>query len=357
METKMTYFQRTAFCVFIIKILLITNLYAHDEKLMPGGRPDGHAPIGVMGDHMHKKGEYMMSYRYMTMNMEGLLDGGDDISETSALSYARGDGTTHRIIPDSMHMHMHMLGFMYGYNDSITLMGMINYNEKDMTNNTYNMMGTTKVGKFSAHTGGFGDSSISTLIRLSNDNINSHISVGISLPTGSTTEEITALMPSGAYKVIRAPYGMQLGTGTYDVLLGYTLSQTNKKFSWGAQIKYKSALDKHNGWHFGDKLEATSWISYLLNEKLSTAIRMYAVNEGRIDGHDILITGRNPTQETSNYGGRNYNLGISLNMVGQNKKIRGHRVAIELLTPLSQNLNGLQMEKGTSLILAYQKAW
>jgi len=50
-------------------------------------------------------------------------------------------------------------------------------------------------------------------------------------------------------------------------------------------------------------------------------------------------------------------LGISLNMVGQNKKIRGHRVAIELLTPLSQNLNGLQMEKGTSLILAYQKAW
>ncbi len=50
-------------------------------------------------------------------------------------------------------------------------------------------------------------------------------------------------------------------------------------------------------------------------------------------------------------------MAISLNMVGQNKKIRGHRVAIELLTPLSQNLNGLQMEKGTSLILAYQKAW
>ncbi len=161
----MTYFQRTAFCVFIIKILLITNLYAHDEKLMPGGRPDGHAPIGVMGDHMHKKGEYMMSYRYMTMNMGGLLDGSDDISETSALNYTRGDGTTHRIIPDSMDMQMHMLGFMYGYNDTITLMGMINYNEKDMTNNTYNMMGTTKVGKFSAHTEGFGDSSISTLIK------------------------------------------------------------------------------------------------------------------------------------------------------------------------------------------------
>lgn len=353
----MTFLNKIALSILIVKFILITNLYAHEDKIMSGGRPDGHAPIGVMGDHMHKKGEYMMSYRYMRMNMDGLLDGSDNVTESAALSYSRGDGTTHRVIPESMEMDMHMLGFMYGYNDNITLMGMVNFIEKDMTNHTYNMMGTTKVGKFSAHTSGFGDSSISSLIKLSNGKINSHISVGISLPNGSTSEEITALMPSGAYKVIRAPYGMQLGSGTYDVLLGYTISQTNKKFSWGAQIKYKSALDKHNGWHFGDKLEATSWVSYLLNEKLSTAIRMHAVNEGRIDGHDILITGRNPTQETSNYGGRSYNLGISLNMVGQNEKIRGHRIAIELLKPLSQNLNGLQMEKGTSLILAYQKAW
>ena len=34
-------------------------------------RPDGHAPISVMGDHMHAMGEWMVSYRYMTMDMEG----------------------------------------------------------------------------------------------------------------------------------------------------------------------------------------------------------------------------------------------------------------------------------------------
>ncbi|MEL7333685.1 MAG: hypothetical protein AAFN12_15670 [Cyanobacteria bacterium J06560_2] len=28
-------------------------------------RPDSHAPIGVMGDHTHEKGEFMLSYRYM----------------------------------------------------------------------------------------------------------------------------------------------------------------------------------------------------------------------------------------------------------------------------------------------------
>ena len=61
----MTYLKTIALSVLLIKFLLITNLYAHDEKLMPGGRPDSHAPIGVMGDHMHKEGEYMISYRYM----------------------------------------------------------------------------------------------------------------------------------------------------------------------------------------------------------------------------------------------------------------------------------------------------
>ena len=35
-------------------------------------RPDGHAPIGVMGDHIHREGEIMFSYRAMMMNMSGL---------------------------------------------------------------------------------------------------------------------------------------------------------------------------------------------------------------------------------------------------------------------------------------------
>ena len=36
---------------------------------LAGIRADSHAPIGVMGDHMHKKGKFMTSYRYMYMDM------------------------------------------------------------------------------------------------------------------------------------------------------------------------------------------------------------------------------------------------------------------------------------------------
>ena len=32
--------------------------------------PEGHAPIMVMGDHMHKAGEFMVSARHMSMRMK-----------------------------------------------------------------------------------------------------------------------------------------------------------------------------------------------------------------------------------------------------------------------------------------------
>ena len=40
-----------------------------------------HAPIGVMGDHMHKQGEMMVSYRIMNMKMSGNLQGTQSICQ------------------------------------------------------------------------------------------------------------------------------------------------------------------------------------------------------------------------------------------------------------------------------------
>ena len=44
-----------------------------DQNHMPNkaAKAISHAPIAVMADHLHKQGEYMMSYRYMDMSMDG----------------------------------------------------------------------------------------------------------------------------------------------------------------------------------------------------------------------------------------------------------------------------------------------
>ena len=38
------------------------------------------APAGVMGDHVHRRGDWMFSYSYMRMHMDGMRDGSDGLS-------------------------------------------------------------------------------------------------------------------------------------------------------------------------------------------------------------------------------------------------------------------------------------
>ena len=51
--------------LIIIVSINFTNLSAH-EKIFA----DSHGPISIMGEHIHKKNEYMFSYRLMKMEMK-----------------------------------------------------------------------------------------------------------------------------------------------------------------------------------------------------------------------------------------------------------------------------------------------
>ena len=59
----------------ILSLLALTCSALAHEGNWTASRPDGHGPISVMGDHMHKMGEWMISCRYMTMDMKGLNKG------------------------------------------------------------------------------------------------------------------------------------------------------------------------------------------------------------------------------------------------------------------------------------------
>ena len=92
-------------------------------------QPDDHAPIGVMADHQHQKGEWMISYRYMGMAMDGNRDGSDRLSRSEVLLNGTGD---YRVAPTEMDMEMHMLGVMYAPSDKYTLMLMVPYLSSEM---------------------------------------------------------------------------------------------------------------------------------------------------------------------------------------------------------------------------------
>ena len=330
-------------------------------------RADGHAPIGVMGDHRHKQGEVMLSYRFMHMHMEGNQSGTSNIGPNIIATTVPnrffglpGQPPTLRIVPTEMTMDMHMLGAMYAPSDRVTLMVMLPYTEKNMKHLTY-MGGAGAVirGGFTTKTSGIGDVKLSALIGLMETGPHKlHLSAGLSLPTGSITETGTILTPTGATPTVRLPYAMQLGSGTYDLLPGITYQGGQGSTKWGAQLTGTIRLGSNDeGYSLGDEYKMTAWVSQQIQPWISVSGRMEAKTLGRIDGIDALIRGPVQTANPLNYGGETVSLFGGVNMVGQRGMWRGHRLAVEVGAPVHQDLNGVQMETDWSVMVGWQKAF
>ena len=328
-----------------------------------GIRADGHAPIGVMGDHMHKAGEWMISYRYMRMHMDGNRNGTNDLSPEEIVtdfSNPNAPPPTFRVVSTEMTTQMHMFGFMYAPSDWLTLMAMGNYTVKDMDHITFKgPAGTTRLGTFSTESQGFGDTKAAALVRLYDDETHhAHVNLGFSIPTGSITEEDQVLAPTGATPKLRLPYAMQLGSGTFDLMPGLTYTGHHEKLGWGSQFSSTFFLgDNDEGWSFGDRYELTAWGSYLLDDWISTSLRLTGITQGTINGRDDQIAAPVTTADPDNYGGQKLILGLGANLVGQEGLLRGHRLGFEFGIPIYQDLNGPQLKSDWAFMIGYQKAF
>ena len=74
------------------------------------------------------------------------------------------------------------------------------------------------------------------------------------------------------------------------------------------------------------------------------SLRLTYTAEDTIDGADPHIRAPVTTANPDNYGGTRLDLGLGLNLVGQQGGIRGHRLALEYQTTVDQVANGVQME-------------
>ena len=80
-----------AFAIASLTGLRADNESSGDSTLWDAARPDSHAPISVMGEHTHNAGEWMLSYRYMYMDMEDNYVGDNHVSDRNVVSPA-GEG-------------------------------------------------------------------------------------------------------------------------------------------------------------------------------------------------------------------------------------------------------------------------
>ncbi len=335
--------------LFSALVLVVLGIHAQPLRAQfewTSSRPDGHAPIGVMGEHTHTAGEWMLAYRLMRMSMDGNRTGTEDVSTESVLA-------NFMVAPQDMSMDMHMLGAMYAPSDRLTLMLMAPFNVMSMNHVT--RMG----GSFATESVGLGDVSIGGLIGIKRTGwFRAHLNASISLPTGSIEQMDETPMSMG--NPVQLPYPMQIGTGTLGVRPGLTLLGMGEKWSFGLQGLGRVPLGENSrGYSVGSGGETTAWLALRLTQSISLSVRGLYRTWGDYSGHDEAFGNPMvvPTVREDLRGGKRFDVPFGINLYFPDGALAGHRFAFEFHLPVYQDLNGPQLATDWQMTIGWQKSF
>lgn len=110
----------------------------------------------------------------------------------------------------------------------------------------------------------------------------SGITFGLKLPTGETNDTLNDGSPLDR--------GLQLGTGTTDLLLGgYYFGSINRDWDYFAQATIQIALNKHNDFRPGNGLNATAGVRYMGFESFIPQLQFNTRIEKRESGAEADV--------------------------------------------------------------------
>ena len=297
----------------------------------------------VLGGHVHNQGEWMPMLHVMRMEMDGMRDGTDDLSTGEVVA----PPSPFLVTPVEMTMDMAMAGLMYAPTDVWTVMVMVPLLQNSMRHRT------RAGGEFTTRSEGVGDVELSALaVVWESESSDLILGAGVSLPTGSIDEKDQT--PMGR---TRLPYPMQLGSGTYDLVPGATYLSEHGTWAWGAQAKAVIRLGENdNDYRLGNRIQGTAWVDRKWTDALSTSVRAVGHSVGNIVGSDPAVTPPAgtpivPTADPDRQGKDRIDLALGFQYY--NERTAGHRIALEVGTPVVENLDGPQLSTEWWLAFSY----
>ena len=314
--------------------------------------PDA-TPASVMISHVHAKGEWMLSYKYMNMSMNGILNGNQIVDKSDVFNQ-------YLMSPETMRMDMHMLMGMFGLTDKLTVMAMVNYNQNTMDMSMFLATGHTHGGANDAsmmhhmHTSGLGDLKLSVLYGLVNTpQYQLVLSAGVSVPVGSVKVQGTS--DDVMYPNRRYPYAMQLGSGTFDVLpcVSYVFQKQNVSFGVQTSAVIRTNYNKL-GYQLGNEATVNTWLAFQWLPCLSSSVRIEGNIADKIQGNDPTIFAFNePSANPANYGGQRVSGAVGSVLQLREGFLKNSRLGVEFVLPVYQNLNGLQMKAAQTVVASW----
>ncbi len=343
---------------------MANSLVQKGEKLTTGNfytdaKPNAHGPAGMMGDHTHEAGEVMFSYRLMHMWMQGTRYGTSRVSNADVVKMGGAVPSGYFVVPESMRMFMHMFGFMYGWNDTVTLTAMLPYIHLNMNHSNRN--GSRK---FTTRSEGLGDIRFGSLWRLWAVEAPSigahrfHMNFSVSVPTGSTEPTDSTPLAENS----RLPYPMHLGSGTFDFYPGITYGGEKGRTSWGLQTIGTLRVGRNsNQFSKGDAYVVNIHGAYeVIKSLLSGSLRLSWNHWEAYDGADPAITRNRPddtrivqTAFPDLLGGQRLDILGGINVLLPEIMGLETRLAVEGGVPVYQYLDG-QLETDSIVTFGWQ---
>ena len=358
---------------FLIIVLLISwSVLSDDEimhkdhesmKMMDHMHHSEHhssAPVGTAGN-MHHMG-WMVSVKQGFMNMSGNILDGDSIANADILQLPNPLGNMQAnlsVIPEDMDMQMTMIDVMYAPTKDLTLMMMGTYVSKDMTLSTYAaMMDRNLLGTFKTSSSDLSELTFSALRKISDtDNSKWYAEVTLQKSLGNNDQTGLVLTPMGTEMNMILPYAMQPSDKATRLILGLNNSRKlSEKVSWTNQARFKKVLDEKE-WALGDQLELNSWVQYQYKSSLSVSTRLKFVSHKDISGSNPMIMAPVQTANPENYGGDELHIGFGANYDLSSLTSKQDVVGVEVLFPIIQDKNGLQMETKHQIGLGFNRSF
>jgi opacity protein-like surface antigen len=315
-------------------------------------------PLGVFGDSLPGAGNLLVTLSPQFVGNAHSLIGTQGVSPQQIVAttpWYWSPTVPLRIVPIRRLDELQSVTLCYGVTKDISIVlsaGMIERHIDLMT--FYGTSGIVPRGMSNPGTESLQDSQLAGIWRVYQDPIHRiQLNLGMSFPTGSNHDPAAVLQPSGVWAPIRAFYGMQTGTGTFDVLPGVLYGGSLGSWSWGLSYRARLPLGVNpEGYMWGNYQEANGWVGYSWAPGFTTTFRVNGNIQDHITGADWWMVSKIETADPLFYGGKRIELFGGASLDGKLVGVPGVTLLAEGGIPVYQNLNGPQLAKAWQATMA-----
>lgn len=354
-------------------LVLITPLSAAAYIGLCCGKCGGNMPMNIPNAGIAETYEFRLKLSPEFMKMGGLTDGTHSVDTDSLLGMPVMNGMPtgkYMAVPTGMDMYMTNLSVGYSFSEKLFVAMMFMWTKKDM-DMKFNSMMKMQTGQngFTMKSEGMGDIMLMAKYELyANDPLiptaEASLYLGVSLPTGSIDKR-NSDFPLAMRKGELLPYGMQLGSGTFDPIFGALYEGSSSPYWWGIDAFYTARLyNNSKDYRLGDEFRADLWGMYQLSYNLLAQLQLNGKSTGKIRGMmDESATGASgrvtqgdptspfttPLWDPNNYGGNK----LSVTAGFQWQPFPMHIIDLQAGVPLYQDLNGPQLKEKYRVMLTW----